>query len=91
MRIRWSPGAAQDLSSIADYIREDNRSAAHRVVRRIYEGAGGLAKFPNLGHIGRVPGTRELPLPNLPYIVIYRVLSDTVEIVSIIHGAQRFP
>ena len=36
-------------------------------------------------------GTRELPLPPLPFIVVYRTLSYAVEIANIIHGAQRWP
>jgi toxin ParE1/3/4 len=41
----------------------------------------------------QMEGTRELPLPPLPFIVIYRVLerADAVEIVNVIHGAQRWP
>jgi len=40
-----------------------------------------------------VKDTRELPLPPLPFIVVYRVLErvDAVEIVKVIHGAQRWP
>ena len=42
---------------------------------------------------GRVEGTRELPVPPLPFIVVYRVLegADVVEIVNVVHGAQRWP
>ncbi|WP_016918795.1 hypothetical protein [Methylocystis parvus] len=36
-------------------------------------------------------GTRELPLAELPYIVAYRVKSDGVEILTIIHTAQKWP
>jgi plasmid stabilization system protein ParE len=34
---------------------------------------------------------RELPLPPLPLIVVYRVHEDAVEISNILHGAQRWP
>jgi len=34
-------------------------------------------------------GTRELPLLPLPFIVVYRVLKDVVEIANVVHGAQR--
>ena len=91
MRVRWSPTAAEDVSRIFEYIRQENRSGAERVVRTIYESAGSLASFPNRGKTGRVEGTRELPLPSLPFVVVYRVFDDVVEIVNIIHGAQRWP
>jgi toxin ParE1/3/4 len=59
--------------------------------REIYERAGALKTFPHRGRQGRVKGTRELPLPPLPFIVVYRTLSNAVEIANIIHGAQRWP
>jgi toxin ParE1/3/4 len=91
MQVRWSPTAAEDLSRIFQYIRQENPSAAERVVRTIYESAGALASFPNRGKAGRVEGTRELPLPSLPFVVVYRVLEHAVEIANVIHGAQRWP
>jgi toxin ParE1/3/4 len=91
MQVRWSPAAAEDLSRIFQYIRQENPSAAERVVRTVYESAGSLASFPNRGKTGRVEGTRELPLPSLPFVVVYRVLGYAVEIANVIHGAQRWP
>ena len=91
MEVRWSPAASDDLADIVARIRSDNPDAAYRTARNIYDRAGGLINFPRGGRQGRVNGTRELPLPPLPYIVVYRELADAVEIVNIIHGAQRWP
>ena len=93
MQIRWSLDAAADLENIVDYIRRDNPAEAQRVGREIYTRLGMLGAFPFGGRRGRVEGTRELPLPPLPFIVVYRVLerADVVEIVNVIHGAQRWP
>jgi toxin ParE1/3/4 len=91
MEIRWSPAATQDLFRILDYIRRENILAAERVGRAIYDGVGSLASFPLRGRNGRVEGTRELPMPSLPFLVIYRVKQEIVEVAGIIHGAQRWP
>jgi addiction module RelE/StbE family toxin len=91
MQVRWSPQAAEDLAAIVAHIRKDDPAAAHRTAREIYERAGALKTFPHRGRQGRVKGTRELPLPPLPFIVVYRTLSNAVEIANIIHGAQRWP
>lgn len=93
MRIRWSPGSAEDLEQIFNYIRTDNARAAQRVTQTIYDRADALAMDPYLGRRGRVEGTRELPLPPLPFIIVYRVLeqADTIEIVNVVHGGQRWP
>jgi len=52
-----------------------------------------LGDFPHSGRIGRVEGTRELPLPPLPFIVVYRVVeqANIVETVNVIHAVQRWP
>jgi len=93
MQIRWSPDAAADLENIVDFIRRDNPATAQRVGRAIYERLMKPQTFPYSGRPGRVEGTRELPLPPLPFIVVYRVLehAEAVEIVNLVHGAQRWP
>jgi toxin ParE1/3/4 len=91
MRIRWSPAATEDLFRIAEYIAKENAPAAQRVSNTIYENVGVLNSFPNRGRRGRIEGTREMPVPSLPFIVVYRVIEEAVEIARIIHGAQRWP
>jgi toxin ParE1/3/4 len=91
MQIRRSSAASEDLFHILEFIRRENASAAQRVVNTIYEYVGSLSSFPLLGRLGRVEGTREMSMPSLPFIVVYRVTQDTVEIAGVIHGAQRWP
>jgi len=91
MQLRWSPAAAEDLLRIIEFIRQENAPAAQRIAKTIYESAGSLKSFPNKGRTGRVEGTRELPLPPLPFVVVYRIRKDIVEIANVIHGAQKWP
>jgi toxin ParE1/3/4 len=91
MTIRWSPEAAYDFAGIVEYIHQQNPSAADHVAHSIYDGVTSLNSFPNRGRQGRVTGTRELVLLSLPFIVVYRVQSDAVEIVRVLHGSQRWP
>jgi toxin ParE1/3/4 len=90
MQVR-SAAAAENLFRVFEYIRPDNPTAAERVVRTIYESAGSLESFPFRGRVGRVDGTRELVLPSLPFVIVYRVLEDAIEVAAVIHGAQRWP
>lgn len=53
--------------------------------------ATALKTFPNRGRPGKKPGTRELVIPSLPYIVVYQVREDTVYIARILHAAQQWP
>jgi len=91
MTVRWSPEAAADFASIVEYIRKENPSAAERVARKIYADVAALASFPNQGRPGKTKGTRELVFSPLPYVVVYRVKDEAVEIVRVLHGAQRWP
>ena len=91
MNIRWSPEAAADFDGIVDYIKRENPSAASRVGQSLYNSVNSLESFPNRGRLGRVDGTRELVLAPLPFIVVYRVKRDAVEIARVLHGAQRWP
>ncbi|OFV99133.1 MAG: hypothetical protein A3H28_12265 [Acidobacteria bacterium RIFCSPLOWO2_02_FULL_61_28] len=91
MQLRWSPEAADDLVRIVERIREDNPSVAERIATFIYQRVAALETFPNLGRPGRMEGTRELPLPPLPFVVVYRLRGEAVEIARVLHGAQRWP
>jgi toxin ParE1/3/4 len=91
MRLRWTVPAASDLYDIVQHIQQDNPDAAADVAQTLYEGCEGLIKFPHLGCKGRIAGCRELILPKVPYIVVYRIQDQVVEIVCIYHGAQDWP
>lgn len=92
MRIRWTEPAAHDLTQICDYIeRHDGSATARRVALTIYQGVGSLLRFPHRGRPGRKPQTRELVFSGLPFLAIYRVREDVIEINRILHGAQNWP
>jgi toxin ParE1/3/4 len=90
MEVRWSMPAAEDLEHICERIELDNPEAARRVARTIYEGCSRLKDFPDMGRASiRMHGRRELMFPPLPYIAVYRIQEDAVEISRIIHGARE--
>jgi toxin ParE1/3/4 len=92
MEVRWSLPAADDLERICEWIERNNPEAARRVARTIYDGCARLKDFPNLGRASRrMAGRLELTFAPLPYIVVYQVRSDTVEISRVFHGAQDWP
>jgi toxin ParE1/3/4 len=91
MEIRWSPEAAADFTAMIQYIRQDNSAAALRAARAIYQTVAQLKAFPKRGRPGRVDGTRELPISQLPFVVVYRVGENAVEIARVLHGAQHWP
>jgi toxin ParE1/3/4 len=48
-----------------------------------------LAQFPELGGMSRHRGLRQLVVPKTPYIVVYRVVVDTVEVRAVIHASRK--
>jgi len=91
MEVHWTRPAAEDLQHITSRIRRDNPAAARRVATTLYDGCMGLEMFPNRGRVGRIAGTRERVFAPLPYIAVYRVNDDVVEILRIYHSAQNWP
>jgi toxin ParE1/3/4 len=88
MRLVFAAPAERDLDRIVEHIALDNPDAAENVYRAIIGCAERLADFPELGRIGRLPGTRELPVPSLPYLIVYEVAAKTVTILAVFHGAR---
>ena len=92
MQVRWSIPAAEDLENICEWIERDNPEAARRVARTTYDECDRLKDFPNLGRTSRrMAGRLELTFAPLPYIVVYQVKPDAIEISRIFHGAQDWP
>lgn len=88
----WSPEAIADLVSLRAYIVQDNPAAAQRVALYIIHNVEMLLPgSPEMGRPGRVPGTRELVIPKTPYIVPYRLVGNTIQVLRILHGARRWP
>ncbi len=73
------------------FIREANPAAARVVRDRIIKAVQRLKRFPESGRAWRLTGCRELVIPGLPYIVIYKVTADTVIVASLFHASREVP
>ncbi len=80
--------ASDDLEGINDYLQKHFPHFAESTVRTIYKRIRFLKTSPNRGRPGHHAGPRELALTPLPYIVVYSVKAEAVEISHIYHGAQ---
>ncbi len=62
-----------------------------KVYDEIREQSSVLEAYPFIGRSGRVAGTRELVVTRTPYIIAYRVSSEGVDVLRVLHGARKWP
>ena len=92
MRLRWTLQAADDLVAIREFIGRDSISYARQVIEGLYEAAGEITAFPDMGRVvpewGQ-PDIREILRP--PYRIVYRRRPEVIEILTVHHSARLFP
>lgn len=91
MKTKWVRLALNDLNEVGEFIGQDNPEAANRVLKRIWDATNMLADHPYAGRAGRVPGTRELVIVGIPFIIPYRVVEDTIQILRVLNGKRKWP
>lgn len=88
MSYRLTPQAQADIDEIAFYIAADNPNAAWRWVDRVEAQCRSIAEHPGLGPARPqvMPGLRIFPLGR--YLILYRQVTDGVEIIRVVHVAR---
>lgn len=89
MKLRYTRRALKQLDAILLWIARDSPKAARSQITRIEHSIELLARFPNMGHAGRSDATLELVVPGTPYIAVYRIERDEVQILSIVDGRRK--
>ena len=91
MELRFSARTRRQLAALKEYLSKQDQTVAERVGSRILAASKTLQDFPYIGHVGRAPGTRELGVSRLPYIIVYEVNLgdiDEVMVLGVFHGSQ---
>jgi toxin ParE1/3/4 len=91
LKVSFTPQAREDLTAIRDWIAEDNARAADRVIARIVQTAMMFGQFPMLGRAGLVAGTREFSVVGLPYVIVYTIASENVDVLTVLHTRRKYP
>lgn len=87
----WLKRAINDRDAQLDYIAQDNPLAAVSQGDRIDAQVDILLQHPQMGRPGRKAGTRELVISYTPFIVVYRIKGQRIELLRLLHGAQKWP
>ena len=90
MKVVYTRHATDDLENIFRFIasrasQDIARSIVGRIVRAIERQ---LPLFPKSGRAGVVPGTYELVVSGLPYIVVYGLSDTEIVVHAVFHGAE---
>jgi toxin ParE1/3/4 len=91
VNVEWLPLAKRDRDDHLNYIGEHNPWAAIEIGDAFEAAIRRLCNYTEIGRAGRVKGTRELVVAGTPYLIAYRVEANTVVVIRLLHGAQKWP
>lgn len=92
MKVYWTDRAKRRLKLIEEYIAQGASEVAQRTVRRILARSRQIGGLPQSGR--KVP---EYDHPEIrevlerPYRIIYRVRSDRIDVLTVMHYRQLLP
>lgn len=89
--IRLTQKAASDLEKIIIYYENQQIGLGTRFASYVYTHMEQLTNFPNAFRAGLKLNTREMVLTKFPFIVVYRIECDVVNILTVYHQIQRIP
>ena len=89
--IRHTARARRDLIDIWLEVSKVNPAAADELYNRLEAHVEILRRFPQSGRarLDIAPDARALV--ELPYLILYRIIPDGVQIVRVLHGARDLP
>lgn len=91
MIVRYTRLALADLDAARAFIALEQPRAAEAIAAHIRSAVDELRLFPERGRPGRVAGTRELVIPQTPFVVPYRVTGQEIHILAVLHGRRAWP
>lgn len=87
--LRITVPASKDLNTISDYFLTQSVEAGERFVEAFDQKCQHLAKYPYIGksYVDLRPDLRGLSL--MGYVIFYRVLDDSIEILRVVSGYRN--
>jgi addiction module RelE/StbE family toxin len=90
VRVHWTNTAIDHLVSIYEYVAHDSKPYADRLIDKLTRRSEQIATFPLSGRM--VPEYRDESIREVierPYRIIYRIKTDQIDILAVVHGAQE--
>ena len=92
MNVHFTENAIEHLANIYEYISLNSPTYAKRMIDKITRRSSQISVQPYSGRT--VPEYESEDIRELiesPYRIIYRIKSDQIDILAVIHGAQLLP
>jgi len=92
MKVYWTDRAKQRLRLIEEHIAKDAPSTAEKTIQRILARSRQIEGVPRSGRqVPEYSNTQIRELLERPYRIVYRILSDRIDIVTVMHYRQLLP
>ena len=88
MNVIWRDEALDDLERIDAWLNTLDHANPGQTRARIGDSLSLLETLGDIGRPGTRDGTRELPVRKAPYVVVYAVQGDVIEVLAVYHMAQ---
>ena len=87
--VLWTQRSLKNLEAELDYYGAINPILAKELSSIINESVEKIKHLPGIGRSGKHINTREFVLSKYPYIMVYRVRHDILEILTFIHQKRK--
>ena len=88
-RLVWRARALSDLERIHAWLSDIESADPDRTILHLRTAADSLERLGDIGRPSRVEGLRELSVRTSPYVIIYRMDEEMIDIMAVYHSAQR--
>lgn len=91
MKLVFTDEARADLRQIGDWIAQDNPLRAVTFVDELEERCRQLTSTPKAYQlVPRFEARGVRRVPHRDYLIFYRIVGDTVEVLHVLHGARDY-
>jgi len=92
MRVNWTKPFAANLESARVYVAAEDSISAVVVIKRVMETLHILSRLSDAGrpHFHR-PDARSIPVPDSPFVLVYDVNDDGINLLALYHQAMKWP
>jgi plasmid stabilization system protein ParE len=86
--VRLHPAALAEAEAAFAWYCERSESAAGRFLDELDWAIARISQQPEI-YPPFEAGTRRIRLPHFPYLVIFRAVGDSLEVIAVAHGRRR--